>query len=422
MKKQLLILAVAATALAACTNDETVEVNKGEAISFRPLATNVTRAADQSFTQATSGKAFNVTAFQTGAETNKYINNVTFTSNGTSFNSASPYYWPSSYNLDFFAYTPTDGATATLATTSASGNQIAPVTTDDPKIGYKKFTVIPSSTVASQADLVFANTDNWGKVSAGTPVGHVIPTATGVTINFRHAGAKIRIKVKNSNASLKFDISGWKVANVDGEAIYTYTGCTSDATNTDGQGTQQLKIGDWSGNSDAQTIKYSTTFATANVIPASESTAKFLDSNSASVANATTDESLNMILIPQTTTAVPVTGGYSAKTANALITTGSYIALKLVAKNAENDGVVADATADNQWAIWPVAFEWVPGKCYTYTIDLEGGGYWESNIDGGESDDTNLDPILEGAVIKFVTVTVDEWVYPDEVPVSGPSI
>lgn len=411
MKKTLFIMAAALAVCYSCSNDETVEVNQGDAISFRPLMNGMTRAADQSFTQASNGTSFKVTAFQTGAETNKYINGVTYTSDGTHFKSASPIYWPESYNLDFFAYTPIDGASG----------QIAEVTSDNPNIGYKKFTVIPSTTVASQADLVFANTDNWGKVSSGTPAGHVMPTNTGVTINFRHAGAKIRVKVKNSNPTLKFEISGWKVANVDGNAVYSYTGCTDDATDTDEQGSKQLKIEDWSGNDDSKTVKYSTTFATANVIPVSESTAKFLNSSSSTTASESTDETQNMILIPQTTTAVPVTGGYSAKTANALITSGSYIALKLVAKNATNDGVVATATADNQWAIWPVAFEWVPGKCYTYTVDLSGGGYWESNIDGGDTDDTNLDPILEGAEIKFVTVTVDSWSDASGVDVSGPS-
>lgn len=401
MKTKYFIFAAAAVALAACSSDETVSDisnSSSNEISFRALTTGLTRAADQSFTEASSSKSFKVTAFETGAETNKYINGVTFTSDGTYFKSASPIYWPESYNLDFFAYTPIDGASG----------QIAEVTSDNPSIGYKKFTVIPSTTVASQADLVFANTDNWGKVKPGVS-GHVIPTVTGVTINFRHAGAKIRVMVKNSNPTLKFEISGWKVANVDGQAVYSYTGCTADATDTDGQGSQQLKIGDWSGNSDAQTVKYSTTFATANVIPVSEATAKFLNSSSSTTASESTDETQNMILIPQTTTAVSVTGGYSAKTANALITSGSYIALKLVAKNATNDGIVATATADNQWAIWPVAFSWEPGKCYTYTVDLSGGGYWESNIDGSEDDDTNLDPILEGAEIKFVTVTVDSW-------------
>jgi hypothetical protein len=414
MRKILLILAAVLAVSYSCSNDEVVEVNQGEAISFRPLMTNVTRAADQSFTETSSGKAFKVTAFETGAETNCYFRDVTFTSDGIYFKSGSPIYWPSGYNLDFYAFTPIDGATATLATTGASGSQIAQVTSGDPNIGYKKFTVIPSSVVASQADLVFANTDNWGKFTglSGQKDGK-----SGVTINFRHAGAKIRVMVKNTNANLKFEVSGWKVANVDGEAIYTYSGCTGGATDTDTQNEKQLKIEDWSDNSDAQTIDYSVTFSTANVIPASESTAKYLDNNSTSSASATTTESLNMILIPQTTIAVPVTGGYSAKTADAAITTGSYIALKLVAKNPANDGVIADATTDGKWAIWPVAFTWVPGKCYTYTVDLAGGGYWEANIDGSESDDTNLDPILEGGEIKFVTVTVDSWSNADGVNV-----
>lgn len=412
MKKNLFILAVAGLALASCSSDETIAsqaTSQANEISFRPFVAGTTRAADQSFTEATTDKTFKVTAFQTGAETNKYINGVVYTSDGTVFKSTQPYYWPKDYNLDFFAYTPNDGASG----------QIAEVTSDDPNIGYKKFTVTPSTTVSSQADLVFANTDNWGKYETGTPVGHVIPTATGVTINFRHAGAKIRVKVKNTNQTLKFDVSGWKLANVDGTAVYSYTGCTDAETDTDGQDAKQLKIGDWSGNNDAQTVDYSTSFVTANVIPANETTDKFLNSSSSTTASATTDESLNMILIPQATTAVPVTDGYDAKTADSPISSGSYLALKMVIKNATNDGVVADATNNGKWAIWPVAFNWVPGKCYTYTIDLAGGGYWEANIDGSDTDDRNLDPILEGAEIKFVTVTVDAWSEETAVPVSG---
>ena len=45
------------------------------------------------------------------------------------------------------------------------------------------------------------------------------------------------------------------------------------------------------------------------------------------------------------------------------------------------------------------------GKQYTYTVDLAGGGYYENNETGDEA----LDPILGGAEIKFVSVTVDDW-------------
>ena len=85
---------------------------------------------------------------------------------------------------------------------------------------------------------------------------------------------------------------------------------------------------------------------------------------------------------------------------------GSYVALEIKIMNNDDANTVIQ---DKTWAIWPVAFSWEPGKKYTYTIDLAGGGYYETNVDGSETDDTELDPILENAVIKFVDVTVDVW-------------
>ena len=43
-------------------------------------------------------------------------------------------------------------------------------------------------------------------------------------------------------------------------------------------------------------------------------------------------------------------------------------------------------------------------------MDLAGGGYYEDNEDIDDPDDPTLDPLLKDAVIKFVSVTVDEWV------------
>ena len=79
----------------------------------------------------------------------------------------------------------------------------------------------------------------------------------------------------------------------------------------------------------------------------------------------------------------------------------------MVIKNNTTAGeTVADATANDKWAMWPIGgYNWEPGKKYTYTIDLAGGGYFETNQDT----DADLDPILEGAEIKFATVTVDGW-------------
>ena len=146
---------------------------------------------------------------------------------------------------------------------------------------------------------------------------------------------------------------------------------------------------------------YSTTF-TANPIAAAQSTAYFLEKNG-TPSTTTTDEDLNMILIPQTLTAATA---YASTTAGAK-PNGSYIALKMVIKNNTDAGeTVADATANGKWAMWPIGgYNWEPGKKYTYTIDLAGGGYYETNQDT----DADLDPILEGAEIKFASVTVDGW-------------
>jgi hypothetical protein len=224
--------------------------------------------------------------------------------------------------------------------------------------------------------------------------------AGAVALNFRHTESKIVVKVKNTAPNLKFEVSGWKVGYLDNSATFTFSD-----TDTDGNNSTQF-TGGWSNNdSPAAANTYSVTTTAANAVAASASDAKYLGASA--LAN-DPNEGLNMILIPQTTTAA---GAYASTDADAL-PTGSYIALKMkIFKNTTAGEVVADATT--KWAMWPVAFTWVPGKKYTYVIDLADGGYWETNNDS----DAGLDPILEGAVIKFVSVTVDDWSAADDVAV-----
>ena len=366
MKKRLFFLPMVAIMMAACSSNETIEVNenKGDLISFRPIVKGVTRAADADL--SSDGKSFNVEAFNTGTATSPYFSNVTFTNSGGTFTSATKYYWPTN-NLDFYAYSPI-----------SSGQFV--------KTDFRTFTITPSATVSEQVDFIYANTNNKGKGSTGEVT----------TLNFRHAGAKIAVKVKNSAPNLKFEISGWKLGYLDNTATFTY----GDA-NTDTQDGAQLAFTDWSGNSDRSAANtYSTEF-TKNDIAASQSTAKFLAS--AGSPSESIDEDLNMILIPQTLTAATA---YASAATDAK-PNGSYIALKMVIKNNTTAGeTVADATGDDKWAIWPIGgYNWEPGKKYTYTIDLAGGGYYETN----QNSDVDLDPILEGAEIKFATVTVDGW-------------
>ena len=367
MKKRLFFLPMVAIMMAACSSNETIEVNenKGDLISFRPIVKGVTRAADADL--SSDATSFNVEAFNTGTTSSPYFSNVTYTNSGGTFTSATKYYWPTN-NLDFYAYSPI-----------SSGQFV--------KTDYKTFIITPSNTVSEQVDFIYANTNNKGKGSSGEVT----------TLNFRHAGAKIVVKVKNSAPNLKFEISGWKLGYLDNSATFTY----GDA-NTDTQDGAQLAFSDWSENTTQSAANtYSTEF-TANAIAASQSTAYFLG-NAGTPSTSATDESLNMILIPQTLTAATA---YASAATDAK-PNGSYIALKMVIKNNTTAGeTVADATANDKWAMWPIGgYNWEPGKKYTYTIDLAGGGYYETNQDT----DADLDPILEGAEIKFATVTVDGW-------------
>ena len=357
MKKRLFFLPMVAIMMAACSSNETIEVNenKGDLISFRPIVKGVTRAADVNTDNLAS---FVVNAKKSGEETS-YFDNGVFNKSGSVFVSESKYYWPASGSLDFYAYSPSGNAQVNYS-------------------GYKTFTVTPSTTIADQVDFVFAATMNKSKEDYG---------ASGVTLNFRHTGAKIACYVKNSSTTLKFDVYGWKVGYICPAATFTFSDANTDGNN-DGSGTT-LTPEQWGNRTDASIgTEYESTFSVNQI---GQSGATSLDGE--------------MILIPQAITAA---SGYASASAGANLN-GTYIAVKLKIRNNDSAGtIIADDGADGAfWAIWPIGgYNWEPGKKYTYTIDLAGGGYYETNK---ADTDGNLDAILEGAEIKFATVTVDGW-------------
>lgn len=362
MKKILFILGFAALAFAACSNDEVVEVNQGEAISFRPLINNVTRASSVAEITTAIIASFTVNAMQ-ASTTTPYFSNAVYSKDGDAFTCAAKYYWPASESLDFYAYAP-------------AGN--SQVTYTD----YKTFTVTPTAGTdpASQVDFVYAATKGKNKAS----------NATGVVLNFRHTGAKIVCKVQNSSSALKFGVEGWKVGYLYPSGVFTFADANTDGNNT-GSGTT-LSFAQWatSGTKSVDT-EYASTFTKVDIAASASATA--LDGE--------------MILVPQTLTAAT---DYAATTENAKLN-GTFIAVKLYILNAANNNLIAGggttASPTTIWAIWPIGgYNWEPGKKYTYTIDLAGGGYYEQNNSDGDDD---LDPILEGAEIKFVSVTVDDW-------------
>ena len=382
MKKRITFFAFAA-ALAfcySCSNDETVAsqaTSESNEISFRPLMNNMTRATDAAL--GTTG-SFKVTAFAAGNTTGTpYIDEVTFTGAAGTYTSGDKYYWPANNGLlDFYAWSP-------VSVSAGDSN-------------YDGFTITPSTTVSEQIDLIYAVTKGWGKTTKSG--------SNGVTINFRHAESKIKFKVSNSNPNLKITVGTVTIKNLRGTETFTWNGVTDGNTstaagsaNTDGHyttGTLTRLNGSWTETS-AQTSYYTTPAmsngANYNLLDGNTSARDLYDGSNE------TATSYDMILIPQTlktATAYPSVGGTFDS---------ACLLVQLKIQNTDGTYILGGAN-DYITAMWPLtALTWLPGHMYTYTIDLASGGYYETDQDSN----VDLDPIFEGAEIKFVTVTVDEW-------------
>ena len=128
---------------------------------------------------------------------------------------------------------------------------------------------------------------------------------------------------------------------------------------------------------------------------------------------------VDMILIPQT---LVNETKYTKVAESAAVDDpfkGAYITVQLRMQNSNNNAYILGTSSTWEIAMWPLAeLQWQPGYKYTYEVDLAGGGYFPANHDTDE----DLDPILEGAEIKFVTVTVDDWTdyATNPIPVSAP--
>ena len=371
MKKKLFIFAVAGLALTSCSSDETVAsqaTSEANEISFRPLMTGVTRAADQTASTLES-YGFYVSA-RTSPDA-EFFTDVPFTTftDGTpkTWTSAKKYYWPGDNStLTFYAYAPQatgDGHNAQITAHSS----------------YKSFSVTPSTTIADQVDLIFA------EASANKSSG-----ASGVQLNFRHSGSKIIFKLKNnqSTSNLKITVNSVTIGNVKNSGVFTYTGQTS----------SKLKQADWDVSAASSATPYTTT------VSSETATQTAINTDAGQVVGT------EMILIPQVLSVATAYNGsnlYSVEPATAASTfDGAYISVELKIQDATTNAYIYGDADNFKTAMWPLtALTWNPGYKYTYTIDLAGGGYYPVNTVG----DSTLDPILDGALIKFISVTVDDW-------------
>lgn len=180
MKKSMFFVAGAALALAACSKDEPVSTNNGNAIDFR--AAMQTRAAET--TTANIAKFF-VTAFDKNDA--NYFTDAEFVKDGSFFTSTPSYYWPSDgSNLSFFAYSPSKDALGGTLTLSKDSKKL----TD----------FAPAAAIADQKDFI-----------TGTATGSKSDESAGVSLNFEHRLSQIEIKAKNANEGYVFKVQGVRI-------------------------------------------------------------------------------------------------------------------------------------------------------------------------------------------------------------------
>ena len=382
MKKNYWIFAAAAVALAACSNDDTIAQYEGDAIEFNPVVEGVTRASGIKASDLTT---FYVTGNK--AEGGLYFatDPVAFTKNGSTYTSATKYYWPSTGKLDFIAFAPATGEGSTISRTDST-----------------HFSVTPAATPANQQDFVYAVVRGQDKSTGGN----------GVPINFRHAESDIVIQLKNTSADKKFTVSNVSLNFIKPTGAFApvyrsaseigfCTNGTNVTNDTKASDANYYITGDaWTAS--GKETSYSQT-ATTTAYAAETSTAVALDDD--------------MILIPQLLT---VASQYSAAEATSGFN-GANITVQLKIQDAQDHYLIgtAGSTAESYvTAMWPLAAAtWLPGHRYTYTLDLAGGGYYPINQDNN----VDLDPILENAEIFFLTPTVDEWIDAPGIDVVAPA-
>lgn len=368
MKKEFLFAAMAAAALASCSNDEVVDVNDSGGISFRAsLDKAITRA---NVTSLNNLGAFNVTAIGNGAN---YFTDLGVTSSDgwTNWETGSTYYWPN-YELGFFAYAPQ----------IPSG--IVNITNEEKKIT----SFSPAQVVTEQKDLVISY--NKGNKTNNE--------SSGVAMNFKHALSQIEVKAKCSNDKIKIEVIGVKLVNAAAKADFTFP---EEETNTS-YTLPQSQWFNWSEKDDpskAYMIKGSSPIT----LTAEAQSVMFGDDN--------------FMLIPQQLT----------KWEASATTTGAYLSVlcRIFSVDGSNTTQLYPPLPGGQdkYAFSAVGIDtnWVPGKKYIYTLNFCGDGGGAGNIDPTPTDPTNPDgsgdidtnpgnpgdPILN-APIKF-TVTVDTW-------------
>lgn len=193
MKKKnapLMLAAIAAVALASCSEEEPVSVNQGRAIDFRS-------AMDSRATETTNA---NLESIQAAAflDNQLFFPDMQFNKGSDDFfTSTKEYRWPGDNSqLAFYAYAPANpGGTVTLTADAKSMADFS-----------------PAAKIADQIDFITA-------YATGTKNAN---ETAGVPLTFNHQLAQIEVRAKSNNDVYTFAISGVRIGQPVSKAAFDF--------------------------------------------------------------------------------------------------------------------------------------------------------------------------------------------------------
>ena len=379
MKKAFYMMAAAAIALSSCSSEETTDVAKSTAISFRPTVGFNSRGAELNNTNFNDMWVYAYDLNATSGNGNGFEGEK-FTKQGTSndFLPDTPLFWQAGSELRFFAINPV----------KENWHGTLTFTKDDAKLTD---VTIPNN-IEEQKDLVI------GSVTAQAN-NHM--DGKGVDLTLNHILSQINFKAVNTNKRLTYRIAAIRIVNAKKSDSYTFNPTSS-------------QTGAWEGNPTGD-VTYELDF---------KNNAIELNGTDGKTEAFLTHEGHGAMLVPQSLT--PWNGAEVNDAAQ--FDGGSYIALLVNVRFTNGTSVYpkkANGNEDYGWIAVPLPTnnagndkaEWKMGNKYIYTLNLsEGCGKVDPvnpNPDGGGkvepgTSDPDKGANIFGKPIKF-TVTLAPW-------------
>ncbi|MDE6174108.1 MAG: fimbrillin family protein [Duncaniella sp.] len=377
MKKSYLLLPLCALAFVSCSSDETVNAPAAQGIDFSAAVEGTSRSV--STTTATIN-SFAVTALKSALSSdNIYFKDYELKRQGTndSWTGNGSYPWPEE-QLSFFAFSPSNAASSTV-----EQNRQGVFTT------LKSYHVEPD--VLNQTDLLVAENACTNLMNKSK-----------VNLAFEHALSRVEIKATHTNGLMHVEVFGIKIGNMNSTGDFTFPIL---------HGVNTIGVAESPANRFWTNLKTPQDY----VLDVYE---EHMYSNATYDFTARVENGAFFVL-PQDLS----NGGAWTGTAKK---DGAYIAVKCKIWMSRGDGdgkygsryhtllwptapQSESETVEAQWMCTPLDVNFQPGKSYTITLNLTGGGKTEpQGNSGGET-------IVKGK-LDF-EVTLNDWI-----PATGGSV